>query len=387
MAQLPPCCTVCLGALQVLGSGDAEEKNGAVELASTVSTLRSEEGYWESGAAPAITVRVAPCASLQAAAAAIAAEYELGPFAVEVSLPASTAVRAQALAWRLAGSNAAAEGAAKEGPVSLKEAVRLVAGALLEQALGQPQDQQSDLRIVLTWKHASTTDEAAWLLRRGQSGGKGRHGRGPASSGEEPELLASQALVSRLDLMPRSEFEAGCPLAAAALSPPAAGTVLRVQAARRVLHVGGRYLKLRRGIPQSPWLIDGQRKGESSVQEALARTVLPHFRVSRRTWLVVQGCQVWWCQGWYCHPVAGTARSVSQMPESPALPFRLTAIPSWQLDGRILMCACWARAGPSCSRFSTHGGARCRRAIAPPWRRHLRPVNAACRCVACGPSL
>ena len=27
-----------------------------------------------------------------------------------------------------------------------------------------------------------------------------------------------------------------------------------------------RYLKLRRGIPQSPWFIDGERKGEGSVQ-------------------------------------------------------------------------------------------------------------------------
>jgi hypothetical protein len=39
--------------------------------------------------------------SLAAAAAGIAAEFQIASFALEVSLPASLAVRQQALSWRL----------------------------------------------------------------------------------------------------------------------------------------------------------------------------------------------------------------------------------------------------------------------------------------------
>ncbi|CAE8723438.1 unnamed protein product [Polarella glacialis] len=39
---------------------------------------------------------------------------------------------------------------------------------------------------------------------------------------------------------------------------------------RESLFLRGRYLKLSRRMPQSPWLIDGERKGEASVEECIA---------------------------------------------------------------------------------------------------------------------
>lgn len=39
----------------------------------------------------------------------------------------------------------------------------------------------------------------------------------------------------------------------------------------------GRYLKLSRRLPQSPWLIDGERKGEGSVEDHPE----PHFLAPR----------------------------------------------------------------------------------------------------------
>jgi len=46
--------------------------------------------------------------------------------------------------------------------------------------------------------------------------------------------------------------------------------VLAVNIGRESLYLSGRYLKLSRGIPQSPWIIDGERKGESSVEELVS---------------------------------------------------------------------------------------------------------------------
>ena len=36
---------------------------------------------------------------------------------------------------------------------------------------------------------------------------------------------------------------------------------------------------------QSPWFIDGQRKGESSVEERIADVVLPHFKADKHKFM------------------------------------------------------------------------------------------------------
>ena len=36
---------------------------------------------------------------------------------------------------------------------------------------------------------------------------------------------------------------------------------------------------------QSPWFIDGQRKGESSVEEHIADAVLPHFKADKHKFM------------------------------------------------------------------------------------------------------
>ena len=36
---------------------------------------------------------------------------------------------------------------------------------------------------------------------------------------------------------------------------------------------------------QSPWIIDGQRKGESSVEERIADAVLPQFKADRHKFM------------------------------------------------------------------------------------------------------
>ncbi len=79
-------------------------------------------GAGTSSATPAavVTLRAAPMPSLAAVAAAVSAEFDFDCFALEVSVPASLAVRQQALSWRLRQA---------EGP---RERAESLAGALGE---------------------------------------------------------------------------------------------------------------------------------------------------------------------------------------------------------------------------------------------------------------
>jgi phage tail protein X len=64
--------------------------------------------------------RSAAMPSLAAAAAGIAAEFQIARFALEISLPASLAVRQQALSWRLCGQEQRAAADELKGAVGTR---------------------------------------------------------------------------------------------------------------------------------------------------------------------------------------------------------------------------------------------------------------------------
>lgn len=55
-----------------------------------------------------------------------------------------------------------------------------------------------------------------------------------------------------------------------------------------VLTVLGRYNKFCRSLPQTPWVIDGQRRMESSVEELIAAPILATFRADGESWKLLQ---------------------------------------------------------------------------------------------------
>lgn len=166
-------CPLCLGLLQ--GVAPAQGAAGStspllrcsLELATTTSTLNDPQRHAASafgttaaatetaaaaadneqrqgngrgagaGAgppAPVVTQCTAAVPSLAAAAAAIAAEFEFDCFALEVSLPASLAVRQQALSWRLRQGEGA-QGLAEALAAALGEAGRAQGDGRLASAL------------------------------------------------------------------------------------------------------------------------------------------------------------------------------------------------------------------------------------------------------------
>ncbi|RMX64951.1 hypothetical protein DD238_005820 [Peronospora effusa] len=49
---------------------------------------------------------------------------------------------------------------------------------------------------------------------------------------------------------------------------------------RDSVYMQGRYLKFQRGISQTPWILDGERMGKSSVEECIGEIALPFFQGS-----------------------------------------------------------------------------------------------------------
>ncbi|XP_063392372.1 putative tRNA pseudouridine synthase Pus10 [Cydia fagiglandana] len=63
-------------------------------------------------------------------------------------------------------------------------------------------------------------------------------------------------------------------------TPAAAARAVACAAARAPLYIGGRYIKLSRQLPQTPWLVRGQRMMESSVQEIIFRPIAAVYNLA-----------------------------------------------------------------------------------------------------------
>ncbi|GAB1295865.1 tRNA pseudouridine synthase Pus10 [Apodemus speciosus] len=61
-------------------------------------------------------------------------------------------------------------------------------------------------------------------------------------------------------------------------SPKTVCTVLEVECTHGAVFVAGRYNKYSRNLPQTPWIIDGERKMETSVEELISDHLLTVFK-------------------------------------------------------------------------------------------------------------
>ncbi|GBG67154.1 hypothetical protein CBR_g81579 [Chara braunii] len=191
--------------------------------------------------------------------------------------------------------------------VSVKDAVKWTLSSHLEKALGCRYDTDPEGKICLTYSHRDSFQEVENFLEAcGGVGKRRKHAReyerydrqkvGGTSvkEGGSEMLDEGDGEDGRMHERER-DFEEEC-LASVhrgiestnmqtfmriCQCPPKslAGTcALSVTCQRFPVYIGGRYLKLRRGIPQSPWSVDGERVGEPSVQERIADVVFPTYK-------------------------------------------------------------------------------------------------------------
>ena len=179
---------------------------------------------------------------------------------IDISLPACIAMRQHAFYVSL--------GVATPGRILLKGAMK---GALKDwiatSKRGLLYNQGSELKLMVTLSGDLKELEADWVLSSGNN-------RGKKSAKKRPIVLASEKILNKIMDMNHSEFRDRCPQSARDLHSPQQPCRMHLKLCRNAVHIGGRYRKLIRTMPQSPWTVDGKTVGHSSVTEELKKMII-----------------------------------------------------------------------------------------------------------------
>lgn len=287
-------CAVCLGILQVsTAPWTAAPKDGDEAVS------RASERVLEINALSAIVQR------------AVDRGHAPERARIEVILPAATATRERAYAAARAARNADDVGGDNDdvptttsrGIVSIDNVLRMLLAPELERALGCPVDGARDgYALTLKYKYGDDAKDTAFLNavelsmskqerqeRRGfgawnakkRKRGGGKH-LSHLSSPEDPfaeefddarRLFndATRKLANEQYVLDKMKNHTAVPPEA-----PRMRARCVVEAHHKPTHVGGWYMKLDRGVPQSPWVdrATGKRIGRGSVVEAIENVVL-----------------------------------------------------------------------------------------------------------------
>uniref|UniRef100_A0A8C8ZYU8 tRNA pseudouridine synthase Pus10 n=1 Tax=Prolemur simus TaxID=1328070 RepID=A0A8C8ZYU8_PROSS len=132
--------------------------------------------------------------------------------------------------------------------VQLKEAYKWTTHPLFSEELGVPIDGKSLFEVSVVFAHPETVEDCHFLM----------------------------AVMKALNKIKEEDFckQFPCP----PNSPKAVCTVLEIECAHGAVFVAGRYNKYSRNLPQTPWIIDGERKLESSVEELISDHLLTVFK-------------------------------------------------------------------------------------------------------------
>mmetsp|Transcript_5176 Transcript_5176/g.14482 ORF Transcript_5176/g.14482 Transcript_5176/m.14482 type:complete len:585 (+) Transcript_5176:264-2018(+) len=293
----PWVCCVCLGALQ---QGE-EWRSNCTHEAPLASRADPASPAWAEAPHPEGGVwhelghgleRHTPLAerlthSIQAEA------HQFSEFDLEILVPSASELRTKAMKAALKR-----DGLLLSEELSLNIALRNHLLPTIEKATGASYVRGAGMQITLALHHASIAEEARGLLseagpsaKTGRKRKHGWHGRGgAATAGVAPghELLVKQcsrrALQEAAEALSDGQLEERCGMPPRPnLSEPAAAAVRCMRradggASGGAYLLAGRYRKLRRGLSQSPWIIDGAQKGSGSVQELIESWAMPHLK-------------------------------------------------------------------------------------------------------------
>ncbi|XP_070235627.1 tRNA pseudouridine synthase Pus10 isoform X2 [Bos mutus] len=121
----------------------------------------------------------------------------------------------------------------------------------------------------------SVREHAAWLLVK-QEMGRAICPDCFKPAKNKQSVFTRMAVMKALNKIKEEDFckQFPCP----PNSPKAVCTVLEIECAHGAVFVAGRYNKYSRNLPQTPWIIDGERKLESSVEELISDHLLKVFK-------------------------------------------------------------------------------------------------------------
>jgi tRNA pseudouridine synthase 10 len=154
----------------------------------------------------------------------------------------------------------------RDGVASVKDVWKWINGPYLVTALHAPFDQKSSFEVVLSFVYSRNDDECGFLFKLFpnvfQRRKRNRHGWEVFNRSNVARAISdtSAAVFRRHFSCPPSR-------------PSMAVTVSPISCQHSALYIGGRYNKFSRTLSQTPWLIGGVRKTESSVEEYICEPV------------------------------------------------------------------------------------------------------------------
>uniref|UniRef100_A0A8D3BHK6 tRNA pseudouridine synthase Pus10 n=1 Tax=Scophthalmus maximus TaxID=52904 RepID=A0A8D3BHK6_SCOMX len=243
-----------------------EPPSKRAKLEPSGTNAASEGGDGNAAAAPRVCVVCLgilqelcdPTQAVKIAAGVKAEKYEFDSLVLSVSLPAQLCVREHSC-WLHVKKEVREKGLVldKDDIIPLKEAFKWIMQGLVSKELGGAVVFSSPTDVGVEFTHKETDADCHFLATVCPDCFK------PAKN----KQFESMVLV-----FPCRHFP--CP----PTQPSSCCSPQGVQCLHLSVFVAGRYNKFCRSLPQTPWLIDGERRMESSVEELIAAPVLSTFR-------------------------------------------------------------------------------------------------------------
>ncbi|KAI8819570.1 uncharacterized protein EV422DRAFT_588375 [Fimicolochytrium jonesii] len=158
--------------------------------------------------------------------------------------------------------------------VEVKEVLRMLLANAYSQLSGLMFDQVSPFSVIVHLEHKETAQEYKFLTKIPEAGLKVKTTR------QKGQIvvhgISFEKIIKAVEDLTYEHFASAsmCPPPAVKTLPVVVGTELN----HSQIYVAGRYLKLRRHISNSPWVIKGERLAEHSVEEFVAEKVDEFFR-------------------------------------------------------------------------------------------------------------
>ncbi|XP_063085535.1 tRNA pseudouridine synthase Pus10 isoform X2 [Cavia porcellus] len=186
--------------------------------------------------------------------------FEFTNLVFSVSFPPQLSVREHA-AWLLVKQEMGKQSLSlgRSDVVQLKEAYKWITHPLFSEELGVPIDGKSLFEVSVIFAHPETVEDCHFLGAICPDCFK------PAKN--KQSVFTRMAVMKALNKIKEEDFRKQFPCPPN--SPKAVCTVLEIE---------WRYNKFSRNLPQTPWIIDGERKLESSVEELISDHLLTVFK-------------------------------------------------------------------------------------------------------------
>ncbi|XP_027872810.1 tRNA pseudouridine synthase Pus10 isoform X2 [Xiphophorus couchianus] len=199
-----------------------------------------------------------------------AQNYEFDTLVLSVSLPAQLCVREHSC-WLHVKKEVRQKGLVldKDDVIQVKEAFKwIMQGLVTKQLEGVAVVSKSPFEVGVEFTHPDTESDCHFLAKCCPDCFK------PTKN--KQSVFTRMAVVKALEKISDVKFLEHYPCPPS--EPSGSCTPQDIQCLHISVFIAGRYNKFCRNLPQTPWVIDGERRMESSVEELIAAPILSAFR-------------------------------------------------------------------------------------------------------------